>query len=280
MTSEIPAAEIREDDALAGECVLVTRPLPQSKKLVLELRAHGARVEELPLIAICAPESWEPFDRAFARLDSYAWLLFASANAVESTLARAAHLNLYEKIKSRKIACIGPATARALLDGGLSASLTPAAAVAESLLEQFPPAPTDGLPSDRRLLWPRTNIGRTIIKDELSRLGWQVEIVHSYRTEGPQDPLASAKRLEDLLSSKQLTAIMLTSSETARRLGELLLLAAGQDSRQAQALVEQVKLCVIGPETAETCRLLFGRVDVQASEFSGHGLVEALIKSC
>jgi uroporphyrinogen-III synthase len=281
--------QIVEDNSLKGKCILITRPLHQSARLAEALRSRGAMVEELPLISICPPDSFEPFDRAFAQLDLYAWIVFASANAVETTMERAQHLQsldqhslIFEQIKNKSIACIGPATAAALLCYGIKATLTPAIAVAESMLEEFPrpvrgPATPDRsstMPS--RVLWPRTNIGRNIIKETLEKSGWQVDIVHSYKTAGPLNPQATAEKLLSLLEGGKISAITLTSSETVRKLWEILSLATGGDRSLQTSLLANVGLAVIGPETAGTCWSIFGRVDIQAAEFTTNGLVEAL----
>lgn len=265
-------------------CVLITRPLHQSARLAEELRSHGVQVEELPLIRICPPDSWEDFDRAFASLVEYEWLVFASSNAVETTFARVRQLechlpptNLIEQLQRLKIACIGPTTAATLLNYGVNAKLTPQAAIAESLAKDFPSADlAEG--SSRKILWIRTNIGRLTLKDSLEKLGWQVDIVHSYKTEGPEKPQESASKLRTLLQSGRISAITLTSSETVRKLQAILSIAAEEDPSLLESFPGNIKLAVIGPETAGTCRSIFGRVDIEASEHTSHGLASALLE--
>ena len=49
---------------LAGRCIVVTRPRAQAPALADRLAAAGASVLTVPTIAIEAPESWDPLDRA------------------------------------------------------------------------------------------------------------------------------------------------------------------------------------------------------------------------
>ena len=67
---------------LAGRCIVVTRPRAQAPALADRLAAAGASVLTVPTIAIEAPESWDPLDRALDRVADYRWLVFTSANGV------------------------------------------------------------------------------------------------------------------------------------------------------------------------------------------------------
>lgn len=262
--------------SLRGKKILVTRPAQQSRKLLELLHAEGAEAIELPLIRICAPDSWDEFDLAFKSLNQYSWIIFASTNAVETSLARAGELGLQDQVSTVKIACVGASTAAALAEHGLKISLLPQEYIADSLLKEFP-GPIDE--SSRKLLWPRTNIGRNTLKEGLEKKGWTVEIVHSYQTLGPEEPEASAKKLLSLLESRQVYAITLASSETCKRLKEILDLARLFNNGTQDELLSSVKLAAIGPETANSCLKHLGRVDLVATEYTSAGLIEALRSS-
>lgn len=251
---------------LNGKRILVTRPAHQAQKLCNLLKEAGAEVFCLPLLTIGAPKSWKDFDAAFKSLSEYQWIIFASANAVESTIERAQALKLVESLHKIEIACVGKATAACLEELGLTPSVVPNNFVAESLIEQLKKK------GPGKALWPKTTKGRLLIKDDLEKLGWKVDVVHSYITEGPEDPHACARELANMLREKNIDVITLTSSETVLQLHAINDMCKTEFSTS----IDKLKLAVIGPETAKTCQTLFSRVDIQAEEYSMKGLVEAL----
>ena len=86
----------------------------------------GARVLIVPTIAIEPPVSWEPLDGALATLDDYQWAVFTSVNGVEMTRRRLAETGRgAEALRGRRLAAIGPATAKALHAMGLEAEVVP-----------------------------------------------------------------------------------------------------------------------------------------------------------
>ena len=97
-------------DALNTRAVLneflITRAASQSAELRSRLEDLGARVIECPTIHIVPPKTWKPVDDAIRRLNSYQWLLFTSANAVEQFMDR-----MGERRPAIPIAVVGSATA-------------------------------------------------------------------------------------------------------------------------------------------------------------------------
>lgn len=266
---------MKSASTLADKRILVTRPQQQAGILTNLLRQHGACVTELPLIRIGPPSSWELFDSFFSSGTVYDWIIFASVNAVESTLERLRYLQKTEQLRQSKLAAIGPATKAALSNSGLETAFCPHSFVAESFIEEFP-----GYPSlaSTKIFWPKTNIGRTLIADQLRQHGAHVDIGYCYSTQGPEDPDQCSFLLRQMLTENKLDVITITSSETARSLHNLLLPKTGERDTQIASLLQNVKLAVIGPETARTTKELLGRVDIQADEFTISGLVAALEK--
>ena len=68
----------------SGVRVLVTRPRDQARELVEQLSSRGAMPVEAPLIRILPPTDAEPLRRAAQRAADFDWIVFTSANAVES----------------------------------------------------------------------------------------------------------------------------------------------------------------------------------------------------
>jgi uroporphyrinogen-III synthase len=260
------------DKRLDGLRVLVTRARHQSDSMSDQLQQLGAEVVCLPMIEILPPESWEPFDKATNDLPKYDWIIFASANAVNSFFAR---LNSDPRrcgtchAKWPRFATIGPKTTQALREHGLQASYQAEEFVAESFAAGFP------TPHDVRVLWPKTNIGRTLIADELTKAGARVEMVHCYRTALPTDAEEIARELHALLQDQAIDVITLASSQTAKNMRLLLNMVSSDD--ELPSLLSPAKILAIGPETARTAQQQLLKCDIQAEEFTVEGMIEALL---
>ena len=73
---------------LSGMKILVTRSREQTSSFSDILREYGADPIEFPVIKIAPPEDFTELDSALDCIEDYDWILFASANAVLSTLKR------------------------------------------------------------------------------------------------------------------------------------------------------------------------------------------------
>src|SRR5262249_46546891 len=73
---------------LFGKRIVVTRDRRQAAELGDPLEALGAEVISVPTIEICEATDPCPLDNAIARLDSYDWLIFTSANGVRYFIDR------------------------------------------------------------------------------------------------------------------------------------------------------------------------------------------------
>src|SRR5215831_21203169 len=114
---------------LTGKTILITRAASQAAELRSRLEDLGARVIECPTIHIVPPKTWKPVDDAIRRLNTYNWLLFTSANAVEQFMDR-----MGDRRPAIPIAVVGSATGKKLAEWGLKPSLVPADFRAEGLL--------------------------------------------------------------------------------------------------------------------------------------------------
>jgi uroporphyrinogen III methyltransferase / synthase len=233
--------------ALSGKTIVVTRAATQSADLRNRLEDLGARVIECPTIQIVPPKSWKPVDDAIRRLRSYQWLLFTSANAVEQFMDR-----MGERRPSIPIAVVGSATAAKLGEWGLEAALVPKEFRAEGLLAAFP----ENLVGTR-MLFPRAEVARELLPDELKRRGATVDIVTVYRT-----VKAFAGSIGEILESERVDCIIFTSPSTIPE--NLHMLPTG------------TALAVIGPVTREASQLLGLKPDIVPVESTVPGLVEAI----
>lgn len=250
---------------LQGMRVLVTRARHQSDSTAERLESLGASVLCLPMIEILPPESWEPFDAVVSDLSRYEWIVFASANAVDAFFNRIET----QDVAFPRFATIGPKTSEALLNHNQLPAYQAKEFVAESFVGGFP------APHGVRILWPKTNVGRTLIADELRARGAEVDIVYCYRTALPANSEDIAKQLKAALADRAVDVIMLASSQTAKNM-RLLLNMVSSEAELAE-LLAPARILAIGPETAKAARQHLLKCDVQAEEYTIQGMIDALV---
>jgi len=164
--------------------VLVTRAAHQASPLAEALRARGIEPILIPTIEIAPPAIYAPLDAALAKLDTFHWLVFTSANAVEAFFTRARHLSpasYFLLPTSCLSAAIGPATARSLESFGTKPTLIPPQAVAESLAAVLTPYALQADGSPTRFLVPSAQDTRNVIQEQLMQAGAEVTTVAVYR---------------------------------------------------------------------------------------------------
>jgi len=231
---------------LSGKTVLITRAASQSAELRSRLEDLGARVIECPTIQIVSPQTWKPVDDAIRRLNTYQWLLFTSANAVEQFMDRMGQRRPTIPI------VVGSATAAKLAEWQLQPSLVPKEFRAEGLLAAFP----ENLVGTR-ILFPRAEVAREMLPEELRRRGATVDIVVVYRT-----VKALFGNIGEILESERVDCIVFTSPSTIP--DDLHVLPTG------------TALAVIGPVTSEAAKLLGLKPDIVPVEFTVASLVAAI----
>lgn len=234
---------------LTGKTVLITRAASQSADLRFRLEDLGARVIECPTIQIVPPKTWKPVDDAIRRLNTYQWLLFTSANAVEQFMDRKADVPC-----NVPIAVVGSSTAEKVLEWGLKPSLVPKEFRAEGLLAAFPEKMVG-----TRILFPRAEVARELLPDELRRRGATVDIVTVYRT-----VKAQSGDIGQILASEKIDCIIFTSPSTIP-----------EDLASVSA---ETAVAVIGPVTREAARLLGLKPTITPAESTVPALVEAIRK--
>ncbi|WP_406700701.1 uroporphyrinogen-III C-methyltransferase [Singulisphaera sp. Ch08] len=264
VVSRRPALCWFENLPLFGQRIVVTRPRSEAEPSAATLESIGAEVLIAPTVEIRPLESYEELDRAIGRLTEFHWLVFTSANGVESFLERLDLLGRdVRALGHLKLAAIGPATARALGRFHLKADLIPDSFRSEDLAEALRPHALGG-----RVLLARADRGRTVLKDELERIA-HVEQVTVYRnTDADALPAAVVARIEQ----GSLDWITLTSSAITERLHSLL-------TESARARIgREIRLASLSPVTSETARRLGWNVAAEAKVYTWEGLVEAIVE--
>jgi uroporphyrinogen-III synthase len=164
--------------SLAGLAVLVTRPQGLGGDLVKTIEAHGGEAVLMPAIAIepMQPDTSELAE--LATLPAGGLAIFASRNAV------AWGARFLPQPRPR-VAAIGPATARALAELGLTPDIRPAGYTTEDLLRQPELENLAGV----RVFIIRGQDGREALSAGLKARGARVRYLDVYRRRpAPLDP--------------------------------------------------------------------------------------------
>ena len=246
---------------LFGKRIVVTRARGQASELSGKLRALGADVVEIPVIALRPLDDYTALDNAIAALPTYDWLIFTSANAVEYFLQRLDRSGLDLRSLRAKLCAIGPATRAAVEALHLRVDVIPSDSIAEGIVDAFRPYWMKG----SRVLLPRAAAAREIVPDALREMGAQVDVVDAYRNVIPED---AAKRASEVFGKlRKPDWVTFTSSSTVKNL----LAAAGTEA------LGGVRVASIGRVTSKTAEAHGLTVDSEAKVPSVDSLIEAIL---
>jgi len=264
---------------LYGRRIIVTRARAQASGLAATLRTLGAEVVELPAIRIEPRIESEEVRRAVANLGEYALICVTSPNGAHLLFDAMREAGLDARALSATpkqqqvgergssvggaaragtaIAAIGPGTARALAEHGISADIVPERFVAEALVEALEGVEVDG----ERVLIARAAEARDVLPDALRERGAGVDVVAVYETvrETPDPAVIEAAQAADYVT--------FTSSSTVRNLTEAL----------GDRFPVNARIVSIGPVTSEAAREAGLEVAVEAERHDIDGLIAALL---
>ncbi|MDA3787583.1 MAG: uroporphyrinogen-III C-methyltransferase [Desulfobacula sp.] len=250
---------------LFGKRIVVTRARAQASDLVSKLSKLGALCIEIPTIQIVPPEDTAPLKKSIENIKDYDWLVFTSVNGVKFFFDTLFDMGLDVRVLGHlNFACIGPVTKERLKNYGILSDILPKTYRAESVIEAFSRVDI----KDKKVLLPRAKQARTILPEELTKMGAQVDDVVAYETKLNSD---GKKELISLLEDNEIDAITFTSSSTVTNFMSLL------ESKNAKKLLKNVVTASIGPITSDTARSLDIEPDVEAKDFTIQGLVNSLL---
>ncbi|MEO8578851.1 MAG: uroporphyrinogen-III C-methyltransferase [Gemmatimonadales bacterium] len=245
---------------LFGKHIVVTRATQQSQALTEKLRDLGADVFEMPAMQI-ARLDLAPVRAAIGRLSLYHWLIFTSQNAVsifwEQLLGEGKDARA---LAGLKVAAVGPATAGALLERGITVDVIPEKFVSEALLEMLR-AREDV--SGQEVLYITAEGARDVLPEGLKEIGADVAVIEAYR---PIPDGEGAERLSRAIEAGRVDLITFTSGSAVRGYID----AVGED------LALRVPAASIGPQTSEVVREVGIEVKAEAKESTIDGLVAAV----
>ncbi len=257
---------------LSEKTVLITRAAEQSSQFTQLLQQQGATVIEMPALEICPPSSWAALDDAIEEISRFDWLILTSANGVEYFFRRLVTLGKDARaLAGVKIAVVGKKTEALLRKYGLRADFVPPVFVADSLVTHFPESLTH-----KNILFPRVETGgRDTLVKELTAKGAKVSEVSAYQSVCPDRILPE---VWEALTQGKVDVVTFASSKTVQNFAHLMQQALkNSPDLSLPKILEKVCLASIGPQTSKTCQEIFGRVDLEAAEFTLEGLTNALV---
>jgi len=253
-----------ESKPLFGKRILVTRPEDQTAGFIRALSELGGQCLLFPTIKIIPPVSWKELDRAIEGVSRYDWILFTGVNGVKYFFGR---LDAAEKdarhLNGIKIGAIGPKTAAALMDRGISPDLIPDTYRAEEIVEALKGYALNG----KRVLLPRPAIARDYIPEELKGLGALVDEVEAYQTVQPE---YSQDQLDKLFKDGQIDMITFTSPSSVTNFLALL------KGKPIYEEIYNVGVACIGPVTAQRAKEVGLKVAVAPDEYTVDALTTAI----
>ncbi len=255
------------DKPLAGKRIVITRALKQAQELALRLKERGAEVLMLPTVSFALPEreDGQRLDKALRQLPDFDAVLFLSTRAVAFTYKRCQQLQVDRELRNtseRLIAAVGPATAKELEDKGLRVDYIAKGLTGDSLVREL------GITlAGRSVLLPRSNLGDARLSEALRSSGARVTEVVAYATDLPETP---DQIVLDRIRRADIDVLTFASPSAFKNLCGLIQL------RELSNLATRVSFAAIGPITASAIREAGIPVDIQATDPSTNGLVDAI----
>lgn len=250
---------------LFGKKIVITRARAQASSMVATLNRLGAQCIEIPTIRIEPPDDLTPLKTAIEHITAYNWLVFTSVNGVKFFFDTLFDMGKDVRILGHlKFACIGPVTKERLREYGIISDILPDTYRAESVVDAFCGVEIKG----QKVLLPRAKKARTILPEELDKMGADVDEVVAYETGLCDD---GKTELISLLKAGEIDAVTFTSSSTVSNFMSLL------ESEDTRNLMKRVAVASIGPITSDTARSLGIEPDMEAEEYTIDGLTRALL---
>jgi uroporphyrinogen III methyltransferase/synthase len=250
-----------EKTSPAGQKILVTRAGDQATALTAALSEIGLDPVVVPTIEIIPPASFVDLDQAIADLDQADYLILTSVNAVNAFFDRmVAQGRNFQTLSAMQTVAVGPKSAEALAERGITADLIPQDYRAEGVV-----ALLKDRVSGKRLLYPKAALARDLIPNALTAAGAKVIAPVAYASAPPVD---AAKKLQRALA-EGLDLLTFTASSTVQNFVALL-------DDQDLVLAKKIPVASIGPLTSATARELGFNVIIEPDNSTLETLVTAI----
>lgn len=248
-----------ETKSLFGKRILLTRAKLQSKSFASKLQQYGAKTIVSPVVQYELNEE-ELFNKKIVNnISNFDYIFFTSQNAVRfffEVLRR----NYYDSraLANTKVAAVGYKTKQELAKYNINADFIPTRFSLSDLVEEL--SVKDDL-SKRKILYPTQSSVEHDVKFKESMTEWG--IYKAKFSSGLEEEV-----VEEI--KKGLDVLTLFSSNTAQHFYELLV------QQNLLGFIKHTKIAVVGSETANKAKEVFGKVDIIAEPFTEDGLIRSL----
>ena len=240
--------------ALSGKRILITRTANQAGDFIREIERYGGTVIVFPTIEIAPPISWEACDRAIDALYMYDGMIFTSSNGVEFFFRRLAHREIPpQELQSKMICAVGEKTKQEIERHGLKVASMPEKFTAFDLAKILQTEDLHG----KCFLFPRGNLGRDTLQDNLKILGANVDAATVYQTLRPKQE--NIEQLREMLMNEKIDVATFTSPSTFKNFIALF------TQTELNRIHDSIKIAAIGPVTASAVREFGWQPDIIAT---------------
>jgi len=247
--------------SLFDKRVVITRPRHQAAALVEQIQERGGQPICIPVIEIAPLEDFTQLDQTLRQVQTYDWLVLTSVNGVNAVWERFEALGIRPLLEGVQVAAIGPKTAAALEQRGVTPDFVPNEYIAEAIL------PGLGDVRGKRIVLLRADIARTALAQAIRAAGGVAEDVSAYRTL----PVGIEPAAWEPIKAG-VDIIIFTSSSTVTHFVRML----GERGFATQRLPGDPLIACIGPITAATASEHGLGVDIMPQAYTIEGLISAL----
>ncbi|MGK0722594.1 uroporphyrinogen-III synthase [Leucobacter sp. W1478] len=261
-----PQSSDSSAEGLKGAQLWILRGEEWGERVAAKIRERGGEPQVIPLLEIAFSDQ-ELLQREVQNWNSgdYDWMVLTSMNAVraiENAGARTPSERQGPDAKPERfarIAAVGPATARAASEIGLTVGVVPehdfsTEGLVDAMLVEMGESPA-------RVLFPVSNLTDDRLQRRLEAAGHHVERVTAYQT----IDIRPAINLQAALAENPKTVVLVTSGSAAHAL-----------SRQITDPPENVHIAAIGHSTARALDSVGLPADVVSRTHTIDGLLDAV----
>lgn len=242
---------------MAGRRIWITRPREGADVLPWALGRAGAEVIWAPTIAVNAAVDTTALDRALAALGSTDWVVFTSSRAARVCVDRLRALGIDRSaLSTRRIAAVGPRTAAALTDRGVSVEVIASPHSANGLIAAL----SSRIRPGAVVLYPRARSVSPVLGLGLRALSAHVVDVVAYETATVPVPARLARTI-----ARGVDGVAFCSPSAVR------------GARPHRSCIAQSIIACIGPATARAARSEGLPVHVVPPHATASALADAIV---
>ena len=222
--------------------IAITRPKERSKAAKEFIENYGGEAVIVPTLELKL-ENTDSLKELMNRFHELDWLIFTSVSSIDSIFKF--YPNFVEMLNPDcKIATIGTKTAEVAMNKQLHIDIIPKDYTAEGLIEEFKKFDLN----NAIVGVPRTFSARTILPEELKKMGAEVILAESYKSVIPEDKTDIENLIGEILNEK-IDGITFTSPLTVVNLFKIAEENDVDREELAEKLSNSTLTVAIGPIT-------------------------------